>query len=151
MENLSVISEVKLVYKRAIEFSKMPKVLDSKDVYNILKDCFDPETIDLKLTCKVMLLSRSQSVIGILTVSEGGTVECPVDVKCIMQGAILGNANKIILAHNIPSGNLHPSKETDLLTHKVKCACEVMGISLIEHILINSEGQYYSYADENRI
>jgi DNA repair protein RadC len=151
MNNLFIANEVKLVYKRVLAVSKAPKVLTSKEVYNLLKECFDMETMDLKISFKVMLLNTAQNVIGILNIADGGTSECPVDIKLIMQGALLSNANKIILAHNSPSGNLKSCQQTERLTNKVKQACQFMGITLLDCVILNSEGQYYSYADEGLI
>jgi len=147
MENLSVISEVKLVYKRALELSKMPKVLSSEDVVNILKDCFDPETMDLSVSFKVMLLSPKKNVIGILNVLGD---DLSVKVRLIMQGALISNSDRIIIAHNHPDGDLTIKALDDCITKQVQKACEIMGIELLDHIILTSES-YYSYADKMRL
>ncbi|MDR1372335.1 MAG: hypothetical protein LBJ17_04305 [Dysgonamonadaceae bacterium] len=64
--------------------------------------------------------------------------------------AILANANGIIACHNHPSMNVSPSKDDDALTEKIKKACEIIGIKLLDHLIISPEA-YYSYADEDRL
>ena len=84
------------------------------------------------------------------TVSEGGLTETSVDVRLILQGALLTNATQIILAHNHPSGNLKPSSQDDMLTKRVQKACEIMRVGFTDHLILSPEG-YYSYRDEGRI
>jgi DNA repair protein RadC len=105
MENLFEVSEVKLTYKRTLELSEMLKALSSKEICNLLKQCFDPETIDLSVSFKVLLLSPTKNVIGILNVSEGHSF-AKEKVRLIMQSALLANADRIIIAHNHTDGDL---------------------------------------------
>lgn len=60
---------------------------------------------------KSVLLNRANKVLGVTQVSEGGLNSTPVDIRIIMQAAILDNASAIILSHNHPSGNLRPSSD----------------------------------------
>ena len=137
MGNLFNVNEVKLTYKRVIELSEIPKVLNTKDVYNVLKECFDNETIDLTTSFKVLLLSPAKSVVGILNVSEGHTF-AKTKVKLIMQAALLSNANRIIITHNHTDGDLTIRAMDDYITKQVKKACEILDIELLDHIIITS-------------
>ncbi|MDH6535620.1 DNA repair protein [Parabacteroides sp. 52] len=144
-------SEVKLTYKSKVKASERPQIRCSQDIYKLLKDSvFDSDTIEHHESLKVVLLNRAGKVLGFHTVSVGGTSECTADTKIIMQAAILGNANAIILSHNHPSGNMSPSPQDDLLTEKLSKVCKLMGMSLLDHIIVTTEN-YYSYADEGRI
>ena len=149
MENLFKVNEVKLTYKRAIELSEMPKVSNTKGVYNVLKECFDSETIDLIVSFKVLLLSPAKDVIGILNVSDGHTF-AKTKVKLIIQAALLSNASHIIISHNHTDGDLTIRAMDDYITKQVKKACEIIDIELLDHIIITSES-YYSYADNKRL
>ncbi|MDL2223632.1 JAB domain-containing protein, partial [Bacteroidales bacterium OttesenSCG-928-M11] len=113
-------------------------------------NCFDADTIEFRESFKVLLLNRSNQVLGVFNVSEGGISQTVVDIRLILQSAILSNASGVILAHNHPSGNLSPSREDDMITNRIKSACELMNISVLDHVIITSE-RYYSYADEGRI
>ena len=150
MENLFEVNEVKLTYKTAQKASERSKVSDSKTSYRLLQNCFDSDTIELREYFKVLLLNRSNKVLGVFNVSEGGTSQTAVDVRLIMQSAILSNASGIILCHNHPSGSLTASRQDELLTQRIKKACEVMDIALLDHIIIGLDG-YYSFADEGNI
>jgi DNA repair protein RadC len=140
-------AEVKLTYKSKQRASERPKVLSSKDCYGILLNCFDEDTIEYREYFKVLLLNRSNRVLGIYNLAEGGISEVQVDVRMVMQAAILSNASGIILAHNHPSGEKEPSLEDKKLTKKVEEACNLMGFRLLEHLIITPES-YYSFVDE---
>ena len=126
------------------------RVLDSKSSYNILKSCYDPDTIDYRECFKVMLLNRCNKVLGILHLTEGGIADVSIDTRLVFQAALLGNACGIIISHNHPSGNLKPSPQDNEITNRIKNAGQLLGINLLDHIIITSE-HYYSYADEGKI
>jgi DNA repair protein RadC len=151
MEVLKVCEEIKLAYKPKVKASERPKVRCSDDIYQLLKEhIFDAETIEYRESVKVVLLNCAGGVLGFRTISEGGTTESIVDVKVILQVALLTNAHSIILAHNHPSGSACPSHADDLLTEKVKQCCRLMDIKFLDHLVVTSE-RYYSYSDEGRI
>lgn len=143
-------NEVKLVFKRKIELSEMPKVLSTNDVYKVLKECFDPETIDLITSFKVMLLNHSKNVISVLNVSEGHSF-AKTKVRMIMQAALLSNADRIIIAHNHTDGDLTIRALDDFITKEVKKISYAMGIELLDHLIITSDNGYYSFADNGRL
>lgn len=74
-----------------------------------------------------------------------------VDVRVIIQTALVCNATSIILTHNHPSGNPHPSGQDDSLTKKIKAACELMDIRLLDHIIVTPYDSFYSYCNEGRL
>ncbi len=51
-------------------------------------------------------------------------------------GAILDRAAAMILIHNHPSGNLHPSKQDLKITKEMQAAGELLGIKLLDHLII---------------
>jgi DNA repair protein RadC len=94
-----------------------------------------------------MLLNRSNAVLGMMKVSKGGISGTVTDVRVILQAAIKANASGIIVCHNHPSGNIQPSETDSRLTQKIKEAGQVMDIQLLDHLIITTEGRYYSFAD----
>ena len=96
---------------------------------------------------KILLLNKGRDVLGYTQISEGGISSTIVDVRVILQIAILCNASSIILAHNHPSGNLKPSKEDEELTTQTIKAAKLMNIQVSDHIIL-SEEEYYSFSDE---
>ncbi len=124
-----------------------PKMVASKDIYTY----FYPLLCDLPVEeCWVMLLNHANRVIDRVKVSMGGLTGTAVDLRCILREALLRRATSLVLVHNHPSGNPRPSMEDDHLTRRLSVASQTMEIRLLDHLIV-SDGQYYSYADENRI
>ena len=63
-----------------------------------------------------------------------------VDPKLIFTAALKLNASNIILCHNHPSGNLTPSAGDIGLMRKVLEAAVVMDITLVDHLIITTNG-----------
>lgn len=138
---LSYVADVKVDEK----FGK-----SSNACADMFRVSFDEGEIDYRECFKVMYLSRSLKVLGIHTISMGGTAATPVDVKMIFSGALLSNAHAIVLCHNHPSGNLRPSPQDDNLTRKIVDAGKLLDIKVTDHIILSSSG-YFSYNDEGRL
>ena len=66
-----------------------------------------------------------------------GTVNTsPVSAREILQSALRYRAVYIVLLHNHPSGDSTPSKQDIVITERVRAACELMNIPLLDHIII---------------
>ena len=141
------VAEVALIYKSKVKASLRPAITKSADAYAVLKSHWNLETIDFLEHFKVMLLNRANRVLGIIEISTGGMAGTVADPKVIFAAAIKSAATTIILAHNHPSGNLRPSQADINLTRKLKNGGELLDISVVDHLIISSEG-YYSFADE---
>lgn len=98
-----------------------------------------------------MLLTRSNKVLGVASISKGGLSGRVTDVRIILQYAIKANASGIIICHNHPSGNLNPSESDLAITRKVKDSAKLMDIQLLDHLIITPEASYYSMADVGMI
>ena len=147
----SNVSEVQLTYKNKVKASDRMKITCSRDAYKIFMDNWNPEIIEFVEEFKILLMNRSNSVLGILEISKGGISGTVTDVRVIFQAAIKGNASGIICAHNHPSGNLNPSESDTRLTQKIKEAGNLMDIQLLDHLIISTDDNYYSFADNGLI
>ncbi|MDR0796894.1 MAG: DNA repair protein RadC [Tannerella sp.] len=98
----------------------------------------------------IALTNRSGRVIEKVKISQGGTGETTADLRLILKEAVHTLCSGILLCHNHPSGNIHPSSEDDLLTSNLEKAAKLMNIKLLDHIILYDE-TYYSYADEGRL
>ena len=67
-----------------------------------------------------------------------------------LQTALLAHASGIILSHNHPSGNIVASSSDNAITSKLKKACEILDITLLDYIILSDTG-YLSYADEGML
>jgi DNA repair protein RadC len=141
------VAEVELVYKTKIKASEQPVIKSVHDCYKLLKELWNENKIEMQEEFKVLLLNRSNKVMGIYEASAGGLTGTVADPRLILAAAIKSLAVSIILSHNHPSGNLQPSKADEELTKKIKMAAAYHDINVTDHIIISSEG-YYSFADE---
>jgi DNA repair protein RadC len=145
-QQLFTIAEVTLSYKSKVKASERPKVTSSKDAYNYFKETWNPDTIEHVEEFKILLMNRSNSVLGIMVVSKGGISGSIADIRIIFQAAIKANASGLIICHCHPSGNLNPSESDIKLTQKIKEAGNLMDIQLLDHLILTSEN-YYSFVD----
>ena len=143
-------AEVQVTYKTKVKASQRPKLTTSKEVYELLLKVYDTSTIELKEYFKVVLLNQANKVLGVHNLSEGGIDGTYADVRQIMQIAILTNASGVIISHNHPSGNTEPSINDRRLTTKIKQACDIMNIRLLDHVIVTLES-YYSFTDEGEL
>ncbi|MEI8225853.1 MAG: JAB domain-containing protein [Bacteroidota bacterium] len=143
----TTISEVQLVYRTRVKASERLQVKCSKDAFDIFMENWELDSIEHIEEFKLLLMNRSNSVLGILSVSKGGLSGTVTDVRLIFQAAIKANASGIIVCHNHPSGNLNPSESDTKITRKIKEAGTIMDIQLLDHLILTTENSYYSFAD----
>lgn len=148
-EKSPMLAEIKVSYKS--KMTEVIKIISSKDAFNVLFKLFDMNIIDLKEEFFLLLLNRANTVLGWFKLSSGGTTGTVVDVKIIFTLALKANASSVILCHNHPSRNLKPSESDISLTNKVKNAGKLLDISILDHLIIASDGTYFTFADEGLI
>lgn len=95
----------------------------------------------------ILLLDQSHKVLRLQQISDGGLTGTVADPKKIFKLAIENNAPAMILCHNHPSGNLHPSDPDIQLTKKLVRGGDLLDIRVLDHLIIGTD-QYYSFADE---
>jgi len=54
--------------------------------------------------------------------------------------ALKAHCQSVILVHNHPSGDCTPSKEDEEVTRLLRDAGELIGVSLLDHIVIANNG-----------
>lgn len=110
-----------------------------------------PKMQDLDVEeARVLLLNQNYKYIKDVRLSHGGITETAVDIRIIVREAVLHNATVVALCHNHPSGNPRPSRDDDRLTERVKKACEIMRLYLLDHVII-ADGEYYSYQQQGKL
>ena len=142
------VGEVELSYKP--KFKNIYKVISSEDAYKYLLPTYREGTICYKEYFKVLFLNQANQVLGYTLISEGGITETSVDVRVILQAALLTNSVALVLAHNHPSGNLKPSRQDMEITKQVKNAAQLMRITVLDHLILTDAG-YYSFSDEGEL
>lgn len=147
-DNLTHIAEISIAYSHKADPQSYPLIRTSRDAYDVFMKVWDKSTIDLYETMWMLLLSRSNNVLGAFRLSQGGVAATIVDAKIVFGTALKAGASSIILAHNHPSGNLRPSQPDKEITKNLQSGGEILGISLLDHLIISSQG-YASFADDS--
>jgi DNA repair protein RadC len=142
---ISLIVAFELGRRRKIVENKIDKISSSMDVFKIL----GPKLQDLMVEeFHIVLLNRTNKILSIQKISEGGTAATIVDPKIIFKKALDYLAHGIILVHNHPSGNLRPSEADMSITKKLKSFGEFIDVNILDHLII-ANNNYFSFADEN--
>lgn len=141
------VTEIKMIYQNRIKAIDRPQIKSSHDAHIILADHWSKQIGPVE-EFYMLLLDRSNRVMGRYLVSMGGMAGTVVDAKIIFACALKGRASSIILAHNHPSGNLKPSQADKALTTKLIRGGELLDIAVLDHLILSPDGGYMSFADE---
>lgn len=99
---------------------------------------------------KLLMLDTKSKLLGESNISKGTVNASLVSPRELFIEALDCGAVSIILLHNHPSGDPTPSQADILFTKRVKEAGELIGISLLDHIIIGNNC-YISFAEQNMI
>ena len=99
--------------------------------------------------CWIHLLNSANLPLAKKMSTVGTIKSTQIDHRRIIKEALLTNATAIILFHNHPSGTPVPSVADINETNKLRKACDIFDISLLDHIILTDES-YYSFADETQ-
>lgn len=141
------VNKVQISYRNKTPYQDRIQITRSTTAYEILKQAWDENKLELLEQFKILLLDRKNNCLGISDISTGGTSGCTVDPKVIFVTALKANASDIILAHNHPSGNLQPSEADKALTRKIKEGGKLLDIAVLDHLIITPRN-YCSFADD---
>lgn len=86
------------------------------------------------------LISKRVVTIGLLD-------QALVHPREVFADAIRERAAKVIVAHNHPAGDVHPSQEDIKVTENLARASLILGLELLDHVIITENG-YFSFREE---
>ncbi len=143
---VAILAAIELGRRRQLsDMHHRPKMRSSKDCYEAMA----PLLADLPHEeFWILLLNRSNHLIGRERISTGGATATVVDAKVVFLKALEYRAAALVLLHNHPSGTLYPSKADKELTHRLFEAGRTLDIAVIDHLIITERG-YFSFSDEN--
>ncbi len=142
---ITILAACELGKRRQLEKAQERKRIDSAQA---LYEFMHPLMQDLSTEeAWILLLNQNFKLIRHACISRGGISETAVDVRIILKEALLCNATVVALCHNHPSNNPKPSHDDNKLTERVKKACDIMRIYLLDHVII-TDGAYYSYHEQ---
>jgi len=145
---ITIMAALELGKRRRAAEAKIPdEVKDSKTSFELFFPLIDNPKQEHFL---VIYLNQSNHALKVECVSNGGTTLVIADPKIIFKNALALGATCIILGHNHPSGNPHPSADDRQLTKKFIAAGKLLDITVIDHIIIGNE-RYYSFRDHGEM
>jgi DNA repair protein RadC len=129
------------------------KLKKPDDVIEYVSEYYAPYLRDNeKEFFNVILLDIKNKPIDNIQISKGSINATVVDPKEIVKNASLKSASSIILVHNHPSGEIEPSQNDVELTNRIKNACDILNIKVLDHIIIGKNvGDFYSFAKHGLI
>lgn len=145
MKQNSKIAEIQISY--IPNFQADYKIENSRKSFELMLEEWNENTLQMQEEVKLLLLNRSNKVLGVYCLAKGGISGCIVDIRIILSVALKSLATGIILIHNHPSGNLKPSSDDIKITKKLKESCKLLDIELLDHLIITKDN-YFSFADE---
>jgi DNA repair protein RadC len=90
---------------------------------------------------KVIILHLDvQNQLNCIQVQPGTVNMSTVYIREILKHALLSGSTGMIIVHNHPSENREFSNQDKRLTRALKSACDLMQISLLDHILLTGSG-----------
>ena len=144
------VTEVQISYHNKVKAADRPSIRSSQTAEAILRGYWSND-MQLLEEFNILLLDRSNRVLGFSHVSRGGTSGTVVDAKILFATALRARASQLILAHNHPSGNLRPSDADKVLTRKLCKAGQVLELPILDHLILSPEGGFFSFADNGLI
>ena len=100
------------------------------------------ETEALLLVC----LDAGKAVRHCEQLESGVSDSISTTLRQIAQLCVNRNVHDIILAHNHPSGLVHPSREDIVMTRKAQDFLQEIGVNLLDHFVITDK-EFYSMKD----
>lgn len=99
---------------------------------------------------RLIYVDTKLKVIGTEVLQKGSVASVNILPRDIVAKALKKNASGVIMIHNHPSGDPRPSDNDIEATKRVKTACDAVGISLHEHLII-TPSDFYSFAQRHLV
>jgi len=88
---------------------------------------------------RVLYLDRKNTLIADEEQARGTVDHVPVYPREVVKRALEINASALIVVHNHPSGDPTPSEADIAMTAQIQAACEALGLTLHDHLIIGRE------------
>ena len=92
-------------------------------------------------------LNGAHEILELRVVSVGTVNRTMIHPREVFVDVIKDRAAAVILCHNHPSGTLTPSQEDIAATRQLLSASEHLGIQILDHIIVSTNG-YYSFVEQ---
>jgi len=144
----SQIKAVIELYKRISikNIKQNEKIYSPKTAYEVLRHDIENKEKEYLIA----LFLKGNEIISKKIITIGTDNQTLFSEKELLKEAIKENAQGIIIAHNHPSGECYPSREDKIATQRLKEACKLLDVSLLDHLVITTE-KYFSFKENNLI
>lgn len=88
----------------------------------------------------IIALNAKTKILGLHIIAVGTLDTVYVEPREVFKAAMMNNVHSIIAFHNHPSGDPMPSKDDLMLTHRLQCVGDIMGITLLDHVITGERG-----------
>ena len=95
-------------------------------------------------------INGANEILNIRVVSIGLVDRSPVHPREVFADALSDRASAVLVAHNHPSGGVEPSLSDVDVTKQLKAAGDIVGITLLDHIIFNRT-DYFSFLEAGRL
>ena len=130
--------------RMVIKESKGQYLKGSTDVFYVMKPIFAQVEDVERMYC--IFMDTKNNVLSIDKVAEGSLTSAAIYPRELIKLALKHKAGSVVVTHNHPSGDPHPSNEDRYLTLKMAFAFKSIDVNLLDHIIVGES--YYSFADE---
>ncbi len=145
-----LVPEIKVSYLRDRGIPFLGKITNAKSVEQFIRGTFDNHTLELQEQVIIAYLNQQNEILGYYRHSTGGIKSTIADIRIILGVALKCGCVAMILSHNHPSGGLKPSTADIELTRKLKEACLLHDITLLDHLIITKAG-VYAFSEEGML
>jgi len=96
----------------------------------------------------VVFLDSQHQIIETEVVSSGSLTAASVFPREIIKRLLALESGAIIVGHNHPSGSTLPSSSDRALTKKLQRALEAIDSSLLDHLVLGSGSDFFSFSNQ---
>lgn len=99
-------------------------------------------------TVWVVTLDTGKGIRSVAMVALGDYSRALVPISAILTPVVHDAVEEFIVIHNHPGQDIgHPSPQDMAFTLQIKAAAAVLGLKLLDHIIVDNAGAWFSYAD----
>ena len=93
-----------------------------------------------------LCLDRKGKLLVCKKLGEGGVTSADLDIRRLVENALLTGASAVVLAHNHPSGVALPSDDDYTATRRIQEALQAVEVPLVDHIIV-ADSDFVSMAE----
>ena len=95
--------------------------------------------------CWTVTLDIYARLVDVHEVARGGRDHVDVQIPIILESVLRDGTDYFAIVHNHPSGSAMPSTADGQLTEAVQEAADAAGLTLIDHVVLGRDREYFSF------